>query len=125
MNYLHHQFCFTVANILQSPVLCSIIATAADTTSVMLLCYMMQPLHGTVGLNTFKLYLSRILGKNAVDSDKYYPLLRYCVELRTLIGEVLMSEDLGPPGPYLPLFCQIDAKVQLVEVRHNFSACMQ
>lgn len=70
----------------------------------------------------FKLYLGRILGKNT-DSGECYPLLLYHMELRALIGEVLMQpEELGPPGPYLPLFCQTtNTAAKLVEVRceHN------
>lgn len=73
-----------------------------------------------MGLNMFKLHLGRILGKNAVDSDKKYLLLCYHLELRALIGEVLMqSDNLGPPGPYFPVFCQIGAEVQLNEVWYH------
>ena len=66
---------------------------------------------GAIEQSVFKFHLGYILGsyteQPGSDQSESGPLLLYCPEFRTLIGEVLAdSEDLGPPGPYLPLFYQ-------------------
>ena len=54
-----------------------------------------------------RVYLNRILRRLEPESPR--SLLLYRHEVRSLIGEVLMEpKDLGSPGPYVPLFSQIN-----------------
>ena len=58
----------------------------------------------------FKFYLGRILGTytEQPDSEESGPLLLYQQKFRRLVGEVLaQGANIGPPGPYIPLFYQI------------------
>ena len=59
-------------------------------------------------IGVFKLYLGRILGTFREETDSMSgPLCYYQENIRTQIGKVLMQSDqLGPPGSYVPLFYQ-------------------
>ena len=64
-------------------------------------------------LSRFKYHLSCILGcykemgTGEGDQLQSGPLLMYRQEVRTLVGRVLYPDNqLGPPGPYVPLFYQ-------------------
>ena len=60
-------------------------------------------------LSMFKFYLGHILGEweeNGDQQPQYNPLQLFKQQFRLLIGEVLMTNNLGSPGPYMPVFCQ-------------------
>ena len=63
-------------------------------------------------MGILKFYLGHILANCTVRSHSARvdsgALPTYKQQFRSLVGEVLMQgEDLGPPGPYIPLFYQI------------------
>lgn len=76
-------------------------------------------------MNLFKYYLGHILGNYEEEKSRQElcPLSLHRQQFRNLIGEILMQPaDLGSPGPYIPLFYQIQplihATKQLQGVHH-------
>ena len=79
----------------------------------------------------FKFYLGRILGCYTEQAGTEHgqesgPLLLYQQQFRGLVGEVLaQGENLGPPGPYIPLFYQLGKSAstsKFAEVGRNSSS---
>lgn len=71
-------------------------------------------------INFMKFHLSHILKSHEKNQPESGPLLLYQKQYRALIGEVLVQQAQGPPGPYTPLFYQAgfsDVTMKLPQVR--------
>ena len=67
-------------------------------------------------MNMLKFHLGYILGKKVGDvQPESEPLLLYQQQFRSLVGQVLARQDnLGAPGPYIPLFYQQDDLAKVI-----------